>query len=58
MQAFQYSDDIDAIAVTYGAGLLGALIVGVNFAKALAYSTGKPLIAVNHVRVLLLHFPS
>lgn len=42
-------NDIDAIAVTYGAGLLGALIVGVNFAKALAYSTGKPLIAVNHI---------
>ena len=42
-------DDIDAIAVTYGAGLLGSLIVGVNFAKALAYSTGKPLIAVNHI---------
>ena len=41
--------DIDAIAVTYGAGLLGALIVGVNFAKALAYATGKPLIAVNHI---------
>lgn len=42
-------DDIDAIAVTYGAGLLGALIVGVNFAKALAYASGKPLIAVNHI---------
>lgn len=42
-------DKIDAIAVTYGAGLLGALIVGVNFAKALAYATGKPLIAVNHI---------
>lgn len=42
-------DDIDAIAVTYGAGLLGALIVGVNFAKALAYRTKKPLIAVNHI---------
>ena len=42
-------EQIDAIAVTYGAGLLGALIVGVNFAKALAYSTGKPLIAVNHI---------
>lgn len=42
-------DDIDAIAVTYGAGLLGALIVGVNFAKALAYRTGKPLVAVNHI---------
>lgn len=43
-------DDIDAIAVTYGAGLLGALIVGVNFAKSLAYATGKPLIAVNHIQ--------
>lgn len=42
-------DNIDAIAVTYGAGLLGALIVGVNFAKGLAFSTGKPLIAVNHI---------
>lgn len=42
-------DDIDAVAVTYGAGLLGALIVGVNFAKALAYSIKKPLIAVNHI---------
>ena len=42
-------DDIDAIAVTYGAGLLGSLIVGVNFAKGLAYSSGKPLIAVNHI---------
>ena len=42
-------EQIDAIAVTYGAGLLGSLIVGVNFAKALAYSTGKPLVAVNHI---------
>ncbi len=42
-------NDIDAIAVTYGAGLLGALIVGVNFAKALAYATNKPLVAVNHI---------
>jgi len=42
-------DDIDAIAVTYGAGLLGSLIVGVNFAKGLAYASGKPLIAVNHI---------
>lgn len=42
--------DIDAIAVTYGAGLLGALIVGVNFAKSLAYATGKPLVAVNHIQ--------
>ena len=42
-------DDIDAIAVTYGAGLLGSLIVGVNFAKGLAYASGKPLIDVNHI---------
>ena len=48
-QAGATIEDIDAIAVTYGAGLLGALIVGVNFAKSLAYSTGKPLIAVNHI---------
>ncbi len=42
--------DIDAVAVTYGAGLLGALLVGVSFAKALAYALKKPLIAVNHIR--------
>lgn len=42
--------DIDAVAVTYGAGLLGALLVGLSFAKSLAYSLGVPLIAVNHIR--------
>lgn len=42
-------EDIDAIAVTYGAGLIGALLVGVNFAKGLAYSLDKPLIGVSHV---------
>lgn len=42
-------EDIDAIAVTYGAGLIGALLVGVNFAKGLAYSLDIPLIAVSHV---------
>lgn len=42
-------DDIDAIAVTYGAGLMGTLIVGVNFAKGLAFSYKKPLIKVNHI---------
>lgn len=42
--------DIDAIAVTYGAGLAGALMVGVNFAKSLAYSENLPLIAVNHIK--------
>ncbi len=41
--------DIDAIAVTYGAGLVGALLVGVTAAKALSYATGIPLIKVNHV---------
>lgn len=41
--------DIDAVAVTYGAGLIGALLVGVNFAKGLAYSLNLPLIAVSHV---------
>ena len=43
-------EDIDAIAVTYGAGLVGALMVGVNYAKALAYALGIPLIAVNHIK--------
>ena len=42
-------EELDAIAVTYGAGLMGALLVGVNFAKGLSYSLNKPLIAVNHV---------
>lgn len=43
-------EDIDAIAVTYGAGLLGALLVGVSFAKGLAYMSHKPLIAVSHIK--------
>lgn len=43
-------DDIDAFAVTEGAGLLGALLVGVSFAKALAYATDKPLVPVSHIR--------
>lgn len=42
--------DVDAIAVTYGAGLIGALMVGVSFAKTLAYALNKPLIAVNHIQ--------
>jgi N6-L-threonylcarbamoyladenine synthase len=41
---------IDAIAVTYAPGLIGALLVGVNFAKNLAYATGLPLIPVHHLR--------
>lgn len=47
--AVGYSD-IDAIAVTYAPGLIGALLVGVNFAKGLSYSTGLPLIPVHHLR--------
>lgn len=43
-------DDIDAIAVTYAPGLIGALLVGVNYAKALAYSRNLPLIPVHHLR--------
>ncbi len=42
-------DELDAIAVTRGPGLAGALLVGVSYAKALAFALGKPLIAVNHV---------
>ena len=43
-------DEIDAVAVTYTPGLVGALLVGVNFAKALAYSVGKPLVGVDHIK--------
>jgi len=43
-------DDIDAIAVTHAPGLVGALLVGLNFAKGLSYSAGKPLIPVHHLR--------
>ncbi|MDO9578930.1 MAG: tRNA (adenosine(37)-N6)-threonylcarbamoyltransferase complex transferase subunit TsaD [Candidatus Cloacimonadales bacterium] len=42
-------DDITAVAVSVNPGLIGALLVGVSFAKSLAYSLGKPLIAVNHM---------
>ena len=42
--------DLDAVAVTYAPGLIGALLVGVNFAKGLSYSTGLPLIPVHHLR--------
>jgi len=43
-------DDIDAFAVTKGAGLLGALLVGVSFAKSLAFACQKPLVPVSHIR--------
>ena len=42
--------DIDAVAVTYAPGLIGALLVGVNFAKGLAFASGKPLIPVHHIK--------
>ena len=42
--------DIDAVAVTFAPGLIGALLVGVNFAKGLALSLNKPLIPVHHLR--------
>lgn len=41
--------EIDAVAVTYGPGLVGALLVGVGTAKGIAYAAGKPLVAVHHI---------
>ena len=42
-------DNIDAISVTHGPGLVGALLVGVSYAKGLSFATGKPLVPVNHI---------
>ena len=42
-------DDVDIIACTYGPGLVGALLVGVSYAKALSYALNKPLVGVNHI---------
>lgn len=42
--------DVDAISVTYAPGLIGALLVGVNYAKGLALASGKPLVPVHHLR--------
>lgn len=42
-------DDIDVISCTYGPGLVGALLVGVSYAKGLSYASGKPLVGVNHI---------
>ena len=42
--------DVDAVAVTYAPGLIGAVLVGVNFAKSVAYALQKPLVPVHHVR--------
>ena len=43
-------DQLDAIAVTYAPGLIGCVLVGLNFAKGLAYAAGKPLVPVHHLR--------
>ncbi len=49
-QASLTLNSLDAVAVTYAPGLIGALLVGVNFAKGLSYATGLPLIPVHHLR--------
>ncbi|MBE6778110.1 MAG: tRNA (adenosine(37)-N6)-threonylcarbamoyltransferase complex transferase subunit TsaD [Ruminococcaceae bacterium] len=49
-QAGVTMDEIDGIAVTYAPGLIGALLVGVSFAKGLSMATGKPLVPVHHLR--------
>lgn len=43
-------NDIDAIACTFAPGLIGALLVGVNFAKGLSFASGKPLVPTHHIR--------
>ena len=48
-QANHTLDSIDAIAATYAPGLIGALLVGLNYGKTLAYATGKPFIPVHHI---------
>ncbi|MDE9799858.1 tRNA (adenosine(37)-N6)-threonylcarbamoyltransferase complex transferase subunit TsaD [Staphylococcus delphini] len=48
-QAHTSIEDVDAVAVTQGPGLIGALLVGVNAAKALAFANDKPLIPVHHI---------
>ncbi|MDY4977180.1 MAG: tRNA (adenosine(37)-N6)-threonylcarbamoyltransferase complex transferase subunit TsaD [Clostridia bacterium] len=45
--------EIDAVAVTYGPGLIGALLVGMSYAKAVAFALQKPLIAVHHIKAHL-----
>ena len=56
-QAGIAKEDIDAVAFTRGPGLLGSLMVGVNFAKSFALALGKPIIEVNHLQAhVLSHF--
>ncbi|MGB9735842.1 MAG: tRNA (adenosine(37)-N6)-threonylcarbamoyltransferase complex transferase subunit TsaD, partial [bacterium] len=56
-KAFEMQDldlrDVDGIAVTVGPGLIGSILVGVNFAKGLAYTLGKPLVGIDHVQAHL-----
>ena len=44
------TDELDAIAVTYGPGLVGSLLVGISFAKSLSYALNKPLVGINHLQ--------
>src|SRR5678816_965539 len=48
-QASIQPEEIDGIAVTVGPGLVGSLLVGVSYAKAMAFALGKPLVGVNHI---------
>ena len=48
-QANMTFNDIDVISCTYGPGLVGALLVGVSYAKALSFALNKPLVGVNHI---------
>lgn len=50
LKADMKMDDIDAVAVTAAPGLIGALLVGLNFAKGIAYANNKPLVPVHHIR--------
>lgn len=43
-------EDIDAVAVSYAPGLIGALLVGISFAKGFAYASGKPIVPVHHIK--------
>ncbi len=49
-EANMTKEEIDGICVTYGPGLVGALLVGVGYAKAMAYALDKPLVGVNHIK--------
>ena len=57
-QAGMQADEVDAVAATCAPGLIGAVLVGANFGKSLAFSLGKPFIPVHHIRCLLYTSPS